>query len=393
MTMKARRLFLFALGTLLGATLILPALLSADSGPAHQALQSRPAQLGTSGGNINDRKPAFCCGGTLGALVTKGGIQYILSNNHVLARTNEAVVGDDILQPALIDQSPSCVQDAGDIVADLSAWVPITFTKGTLNAVDAAIAQVRPGMVSPGGSILDIGTVGSTPVGAAINMGVKKSGRTTGLTTGIVAAVSVTIDVRYGSQCGGGRGTGRFTNQIRITPGSFSAGGDSGSLIVENIPSNPRPVGLLFAGGSNDTFANPIQSALAAFGVTVVGTSTTGGTTFWEQLGWFLPSVWTADAGQPGRRPIDPGSQAAAAQAKARHEQAIMRIEGVVGLGVGASDAVPGQAVVEVYVKQATPAVRAGIPPHLENVPVKVVETGEITARTDACSQDQSQPR
>ena len=62
-----------------------------------------------------------------------------------------------------------------------------------------------------------------------------------------------------------------------------------------------------------------------------------------------------------------------------------MRIEGVVGLGVGASDVAPGEAVVEVYVKQATPAVRAAIPAQLDNVPVKVVETGEITARTDPC--------
>jgi hypothetical protein len=41
--------------------------------------------------------------------------------------------------------------------------------------------------------------------------------------------------------------------------------------------------------------------------------------------------------------------------------------------------------VVEVYVKKATPAVRAAIPAELDNVQVKVVETGEITARTDAC--------
>ena len=391
--MKSRWSWLSVLGASLGATLVLAAPASADTGPAHQSLQSRPTQLGTSGGNINDRKAVFCCAGTLGGLVSKGGVQYILSNNHVLARTNEGSAGDDIIQPGLIDQNPSCAQDASDIVADLSVWVPIVFTKDTPNAVDAAIAQVRPGMVSPGGSILDIGMISSTPAVATIDMGVKKSGRTTGLTAGIVAAVNVTIDVKYGSTCGGGRGTARFTNQIRVTPGSFSAGGDSGSLIVEDVPSNPRSVGLLFAGGSNDTFANPIQSALAAFGVTMVGTSTTGGMTFWERLGWFLPSVWTADAGQPGRRPIDPGSQAAAAQAKARHEQAIMRIEGVVGLGVGASDAVPGQAVVEIYVKQATPAVRGAIPPRLDNVPVKVVETGEITARLDACSQDQLHPR
>ncbi len=387
--MRPRWLRLSVLGALLGATFILSATLSADNGPAHQTLQSRPTQLGTSGGNINDRKAVFCCAGTLGGLVSKGGVQYILSNNHVLARTNAGSAGDDIIQPGLIDQNPSCAQDASDIVADLSTWVPIVFTKGTPNVMDAAIAQVRLGMVSTNGSIVDIGTISSTPAVATINMDVKKSGRTTGLTAGIVAAVSVTIDVKYGSTCGGGRGTARFTNQIRITPGSFSAGGDSGSLIVENVPSNPRSVGLLFAGGSNDTFANPIQSILTAFGATMVGASTTGNAGSWKWLAWFLPGTWTADAAHhPAHRPINPASQAAATQAKGRHEQAIMRIEGVVGLGVGASDVAPGEAVVEVYVKQATPAVRAAIPPRLDNVPVKVVETGEITARTDACPLD-----
>ena len=115
-----------------------------------------------------------------------------------------------------------------------------------------------------------------------------------------------TIDVKYGSVCGGGRGTARFTNQIRITPGSFSAGGDSGSLIVEDVAANPRPVGLLFAGGSDDTFANPIQSVLDALGVTMVGTSTTGGTAFWKWLGRFLPATQTAHAAHPAQPPHRP---------------------------------------------------------------------------------------
>ncbi len=386
--MNPRWLRGFTVGTLLGITFILAATLSADNGPAHQTLQTRPVQLGTSGGNINDRSTAFCCSGTLGALVTRGGNQYILSNNHVLARTNQGSVGDDIIQPGLIDQSPVCFQDVNDAVADLSEWQTILFTKGTINVVDAAIAQARAGQVSTDGAILDIGTIGTTPVPATINMAVKKSGRTTGLTTGVVAAISVTIDVKYGSRCGGGRGTARFTNQIRVTPGSFSAGGDSGSLIVENVATNPRPVGLLFAGSSSDTFANPIQSVLDAFGVTMVGTSTTGWTPFWRWFARLLPETRAAYAAQPGPRPINPASQAAATQAKERHEQAIMRINGVVGIGVGASDVAPGEAVLEVYVKKATPAIRGAIPAQLDNVPVKVVETGEITARTDSCPTD-----
>ncbi len=386
--MKTRWHRISALGTLLGVTLILASTLSADNGPAHQTFQTRPIQLGTSGGNIKDRSMAFCCSGTLGAVVTKGGVQYILSNNHVLARTNKASVGDDIIQPGLIDQNPVCFQDANDAVADLSEWEPILFTKGTMNVVDAAIAQVRNGAVDPSGTIRDIGTISSTPAPAAIGMTVRKSGRTTGLTSGTVASVNVTISVRYGSGCGGGKGTARFTNQIAITPGTFSAGGDSGAVVVENGVSNPRPAGLLFAGSSTHTFANPIQEVLDAFAVTLVGAPSSGRMRFWKWFVHLLPEARVAHAAQAGSRPIDPASQAAATRAKERNEQAMMAVPGVVGIGVGASDVTPGQAVVEVYVEKATPAVRAAIPAHLDNVPVKVVETGEITARTDLCPTD-----
>jgi hypothetical protein len=60
----------------------------------------------------------------------------------------------------------------------------------------------------------------------------------------------------------------------------------------------------------------------------------------------------------------------------------------VVGIGVGISDVAPGDAVVEVYVEKDTPAVRAAIPTQVDNVPVKVVETGEITARPLTCRAD-----
>ena len=62
--------------------------------------------------------------------------------------------------------------------------------------------------------------------------------------------------------------------QIVITPGTFSAGGDSGSLIVVNSVgsgSDRRPVGLLFAGSSSYTIANPIDAVLTEFRVTIDG--------------------------------------------------------------------------------------------------------------------------
>src|ERR1051325_7554396 len=120
----------------------------ADSGAYHQAVQARLIQLGTSGGNVNDRSSLYCCSGTLGSLVQdSAGYQYILSNNHVLGRSNLGVAGEDVNQPGQVDQN--CGQTG--IVADLSTFVPLKFRKGNtipLNDVDAAIAAVRSGMVA-----------------------------------------------------------------------------------------------------------------------------------------------------------------------------------------------------------------------------------------------------
>ena len=47
-----------------------------------------------------------CCGGTLGSLIQNAsGTQYLLSNNHVLARSDQASMGDTIVQPGLIDDN------------------------------------------------------------------------------------------------------------------------------------------------------------------------------------------------------------------------------------------------------------------------------------------------
>ncbi len=251
----------------------------ADSGPNHKAVQAWPISLGTSGGNINDISTLYCCSGTLGSLVQDGaGTQYILGNNHVLARSNLGTLGDPVNQPGMIDQN--CLQNG--TVANLSAFVPIQFaTKSStpLNQVDAAIARVVSGGVRTDGAILDIGTISPAPMSAFLNQGVQKSGRTTGRTTGTVTAVNVTVDVGYSTSCGGASTKkARFVNQINISSGSFSAGGDSGSLILENVATSPRAVGLLFAGSSTSTIANPIGVVLSSLGVEMVGGEMVGGT-------------------------------------------------------------------------------------------------------------------
>jgi hypothetical protein len=129
-------------------------------------------------------------------------------------------------------------------------------------------------MVSPDGAILEIGTISKQTVAASINQAVKKSGRTTGLTRSKISGLNATVSVAYDNECAGGAAfTKTFTGQIIISNrgSKFIAGGDSGSLMVEDVTTSPRAVGLLFAGSSTLAVANPIGEVLSFFGATMVG--------------------------------------------------------------------------------------------------------------------------
>lgn len=250
------------------------ALKGGGSGVDHKALQTPPIKLGTSGGWRYDLANGYCCGGTLGSLVQGGGKQYILSNYHVLSadivsggNNRVAEIGDPIIQPGLIDVG--CNANNAQNVATLSSVNTLPGSN-----VDAAIAEVISGMVDASGEILAIGTLSSNTVGATIGQKVKKSGRTTGLTRSTIEGLNATVSVAYDNECAGGAAfTKTFTGQILIkNRGSkFLAGGDSGSLMVEDVTSNPRAVGLLFAGSSSIGVANPINEVLGHFNVSMVG--------------------------------------------------------------------------------------------------------------------------
>ena len=260
------------------------------SNPAvHKLRFSRPIPLGVSGSSITDLVPTVgCCGGTLGALVVNVvGVQFILSNKHVLAgdiisggNTRISRVGDQVRQPGLIDIG--CSNIPTDTVATVAGWVPIyPINTGKVNRVDVALARVSPGAVRSDGAIFGIGGVSVFPVQPVVGMRVAKSGRSSGVTLGRIVGVDATIDVEYTVECGSSQVfTARFTGQMLIQSenGSpFSQPGDSGSLIVTNT-TIPSPVGLLFAGSSTITVANKITEVLGSFGVKMVGIGVPGTT-------------------------------------------------------------------------------------------------------------------
>ncbi len=234
----------------------------------------RPAPGGVSIGHFK------ITAGTLGALVkdVETDEVLILSNNHVMANSNDATPGDSILQPGPHDGGTV----AKDTIANLERFVPIQFesepppipcpvskmvagianflawlvgSKHRLlsvviqqaNQVDGAVAKpTGPEVVN--NEILEIGTVtGDTE--PELGMEVRKSGRTTGLTTGTIQLLDASVNVGYG----GGK-TALFTNQILTS--NMSKGGDSGSLLVKR--EGNRAIGLLFAGSDQVTIHNPI---------------------------------------------------------------------------------------------------------------------------------------
>ena len=98
-------------------------------------------------------------------------------------------------------------------------------------------------------------------------MRVMKYGRTSGLTKARISDLNVFTIVGYGPDF-----FLWFDGQILISGGGFSAGGDSGSLVVAAKGADARrPVGLLFAGSTTTTLANPIDVVLAELGVTIDG--------------------------------------------------------------------------------------------------------------------------
>ncbi|MGA2297322.1 MAG: hypothetical protein ABSG15_07235 [FCB group bacterium] len=213
---------------------------------------------------INPREG--CAAGTLSCIVQDGaGIKYILSNNHVMANENNAVVGDNIDQPGTYDSKPQCNTSYPNVVANLTAWYPIVFSTSANNTIDAAIAQLTSNTAisftyaTPKGYY---GYPNTTTVSPSVRLKIQKVGRTTSLTTGTIASINTTVNVGYGS------GTARFIGQI-VTSSKFCQAGDSGSLVVTNN-SSANPVGLLFAGTNNGTtIVNPINSVLSYFGVSI----------------------------------------------------------------------------------------------------------------------------
>jgi len=350
------------------------------SNPAtHETRQATPVSLGSSGGNNNDYDTSGnqiqdCCGGTLGSLIqSSNGTQYLLSNNHVLARSDQASVGETIVQPGLIDDNCTPFGQTGAAVSAVGTLTGFLSLKSNSTNADAAIAAVNAGAVSTAGNILELGalqangTLAAAPPGISstggkgespsLNMSVAKSGRTTGLTCASISTVSLSVSVDYFTDCAETKSylTKVYTNQIGITGNQFSDAGDSGSLVVDS--SNAEPVGLFFAGGTNNSgvgegVANPVSDVLSELSTQVGnGTSYTFVGTTDHAVSCLNYGNSTVKASQA--RTL---SDVATAQAQNALGQARMLVNpsvGILGVAMGKSSDHPGEGAVILYLDQS----------------------------------------
>jgi hypothetical protein len=368
--------------------------------PDNANTQSVPVELGTTGGNAHDfvnntaKNTITCCGGTLGSLVIRGGVQYILSDNHILARSDGATVGDAIIQPGLIDTA-TCTTAGTTTVANLSQFSNLQATPS--KNVDAAIAQVIAGKVDPAGNIIYLGAttdangvpVAGAPQGGtgipassvAIGRPVAKSGRSTGLTCSTIEATNISTSVDYTVNCDGTgtKFTANYSNQIGVIGGDFSGEGDSGSLIVTQDTASP--LALLYAGSDTDTVGNPVADVLNFFGNNTVFI---GGAAH-QVVGCSLP---TAPQSAKTVVPSSVGSQVIqnATATRDRHASELLGYPEVQAVGVGQSYDNPKEAAILFFVTQGES--RTNLPTQVDGVRTRIIEQPLFAKRGAISAED-----
>lgn len=284
-------------------------------------------------------------------------------------------------------------------MANLSAFYNLE--NGPLPKIDAAIAQVVPSDVDLAGNILYLGATADangvpvpgaphagSGVAASLGMTVAKSGRSTGLTCSTVLAVAVNVNaVQYQKGCGtGATFSVNYTNQVDVAGGSFSAEGDSGSLIVSEASADP--VALLYAGSDTDTVGNPVSQVLSFFAnggnaVTFVG----GGAH--AVIGCSLPNKPASASSAQAATTVAPEVMQKAAAVRDAHAPELLAHPEVQAVGVGASRDNAHEAAVLFFVTAGQP--RTNIPVQVDGVRTRIVESALFAKRGALSAKESAQ--
>ncbi len=221
--------------------------------------------------------------GTLTALAKdKAGQLLGISCNHVTGGCNTASVGTPIVSPGIQDVSPENFEIVGiglhDSTGPMSQGLPQVFDiSENCDIAFFEVSELAPVCSQQGegeGSY-------DTPKEFAeisVDLKVKKWGRSTGLTHGEITKLVVepeSIDYNVTSYYGPSssqtfRGTVYYPSiyeveSLSVSP--FSAGGDSGSLVVSDVDGAEKIVGILIGGNNSKSYVLPIRDILRKRGI------------------------------------------------------------------------------------------------------------------------------
>lgn len=246
-------------------------------------------RIGIGVANPVNEYPSSLSVGTAGFYMTDDtGTRYLVSNNHVIGKSNSGTTGDVIVQPGTLDLTMAEISTMSTLnaltnrlgIAELTAVVQLDFVNQSnipINHADVALARLTDSgrgvddidRLTYGGCLQGVAAPYQVDDSGAIQGSprVYKVGRTTGYTEGVVTNLGGVVNIPYPG------GTAHFTDQIIFQAtadngGPFSDQGDSGSGVLND---QHELVGLLFAGSLAHTIANPIgdviQELKAASGI------------------------------------------------------------------------------------------------------------------------------
>jgi hypothetical protein len=183
--------------------------------------------------------------GTVGAIVSFNGTNYMLSNAHVFRGRIDKT---RISYPAM--------EDNGNDTNPVGTLRYKTTLVGTGNSADAALAEIDPGVIFR--AAIENADVPYTVATPAKDMKIVGRGRTSGLIRGVVRTTDYDGSVIMTDGT-----TSDFVDQVACI--GVAEGGDSGAIMVAE--DTGQVVGLLFAASETEFMFTPIAAVRTALGV------------------------------------------------------------------------------------------------------------------------------
>src|SRR5436309_2322867 len=331
--------------------------------PPQQNAQGASSPLGVSGGNAKDSSTVsgqtLCCGGTLGALVSRGGGLYILSNNHAIARSDSATAGDPIVQPGLIDNN--CA--VPPTVATLSQF--FNMETGPAPKIDAALALINTGAVDPANPQSKPVIVGdSSPTGhtvAACSLPGPQSATAARLA---VQRAAVSAEPMQSALTVRDARLAELMSHPEVQAVGVGASYDNSN----------EPAILLFVTKGQPRSNLPAQ-------IDGIRTRIVEGTLFSRRGAVTATESTALEEGAVPPQIVYPISDAEVARAKivhAAHSDEWMKKAGVQGVGIGSSADAPGEAALVIFLIRGV--AHDAIPPVIDGLRTRVRESSRFRA-------------